>query len=169
MTGASMEQAIWVIHNGATTTATLQQLYQAYVAGRLGEYRIYYVDPQSIEETLKDLEHPKKPLVSSMGVLDMRNQGIHQKITVTSEDDLSVTLGATGMLLDYADFDPPHVTCNLPGNTKHYVTALSSLGGPPGDKIFVRSIKKYWMTGSCNVLTLPTPNMIAASGFVIMS
>lgn len=164
-----MEQAIWVVHGGATTTATLQSLYEAYVAGLLGTYQIYFVDPQSIEETLKDREHPKKPLVGTMQVLDMTNQGIHQKITVTSEDDLQVTLGATGALLDYADFDPPHVTCNLPGNTKHYVTALKSLGGAPGDKIFIRSIKSYRMTGSCNILTLPTPNMIADSGFVIMS
>jgi len=169
MTGASIQQAIWVVHNGMTRTATMQELYQAYVAGTLGTYRIYYVDPQSIEETLKDREHPAKPLVGTMQVLDMSNQGIHQKITVTSEDDLSVTLGATGALLDYADFNPPHVTCNLPGNTKHYVTALKTLGGAPGDKIFIRSIKSYRMTGSCNVLTLPTPNMIADSGFVIMS
>lgn len=169
MTGASMEQAIWVSRGGGPFTMTLQALYEAYVAGTLSSYRIFFVDPQSIEETLKGKEHPKKPLVGSMQVLDMTNQGVHQKITVTSEDDLQVTLGATGMLLDYADFDPPHVTCNLPGNTKHYVTALKSLGGAPGDKIFIRSIKSYRMTGSCNVLTLPTPNMIADSGFVIMS
>lgn len=167
MTGAALSQAIWVIKNGSTTTATLQQIYADYVAGRLHTYRIYYVDPQSIEESRKD--NMLKPLVGTMAVTDVTNHGIHQKITVTSEDDLSVTLGATGALLDFSDFEPCHITTNFPANTKHYVTALQSLGGPPGNTIFVRKIKSYKMTGSCNVLTLPTPNMIAASGFVIMS
>lgn len=167
MTGAALTQAIWVTRNGSTTTATLGQIYSDYVAGRLGIYRIYYVDPQSIEESRKD--KMLKPLVGTMSITDVHNQGIHQKITVTSEDDLTVTLGATGALLDFSDFEPAHITVNLPSNTKHYVTALSSLGGPPGNTIFVRKIKGYRMTGSCNVITLPTPNMIASSGFVIMS
>jgi len=167
MTGASIGQAIWVIHNGATTTATLGTLYAEYVAGRIGQYQIYYVDPQSIEDSRK--EKILKPLVGAMSITDVQNQGIHQKVTVTSEDELSVTLGATGALLDFADFDPPHITVNYPSNTKHYVTALRSLGGPPGDTIFVRKVTGYRMTGSCNVITLPVPNMIADSGFVIMA
>lgn len=162
-----MDQAIWVTRSGGTTTITLAGLYAEYVAGRLPLYRIYYVDPQSIEDSRQD--KVLKPLVGTMAITDVINQGTHQKITVTSEDDLSVTLGATGLLLDYADFDPMHITVNNPSNTKHYVTALSSLGGPPGDKVFVRKVKKYRMTGSCNVITVPTPNMIASSGFVIMS
>lgn len=162
-----MTQAIWVTRNGATTTATLSQIYADYVAGRLNMYRVYYVDPQSIEESRKD--KMLRPLVGTMAVTDVQNQGIHQKVTVTSEDNLSVTLGATGALLDFSDFEPTHITVNYPSNTKHYVTALESLGGRPGNTIFVRKVKSYKMTGSCNVITLPTPNMIAASGFVIMS
>lgn len=167
MTGGSMTQAIWVTRSGATTTITLGELYAEYVRGRLGLYRIYYVDPQSIEESRE--EKILKPLVGTMAITDVKNQGIHQQITVTSEDDLYVTLGATGALLDFSDFDPTHLTTNFPGNTKHYVTALESLGGRPGNKVFIRKVKSYKMTGSCNVITVPTPNMIASSGFVIMS
>jgi len=162
-----MDQAIWVTKGGATTTITLGNLYAEYVAGRIGLYRIYYVDPQSIEESRQD--KILKPLVGTMAITDVANQGIHQKVVVISEDDLTVTLGATGALLDFSDFDPCHITVNFPSNTKHYVTALSSLGGAPGDKVFVRKVKGYRMTGSCNVITVPTPNMIASSGFVIMS
>ena len=46
---------------------------------------------------------------------------------------------------------------------------MDSFGGKPGDKIFVRKIKSYQMTGSCNVISVPTPNMIAESGFIIMA
>lgn len=166
MNGAAIEERIWVVHNGATTTTTLRDLYAAYVADRLREYRIYYVDPQSIEDSRKD--DMKKPLVGTMSILEVINNGIHQKVVVTSEDDLTVTMGATGMLLDYADWEPTHLTVNFAPNTKHFVSALSGIGGAPGDKIFVRKIKSYRMTGSCNVVTLPSPNMISANGFVVM-
>lgn len=166
MSGAAITERIWVTHNGATTTITLRDLYAAYVAGRLGEYRIYYVDPQSIEDSRKDAV--VKPLIGTMSILEVFNNGIHQKVVVTSEDDLTVTMGATGMLLDITDWEPVHMTASLAPNVKHYVTALTGLGGAPGNKIFIRKIKSYRMTGSCNTVTLPTPNMISKSGFVIM-
>ena len=165
MTGASIEESIWVKYNGTTTTIKLYDLYNAYILGDITRYQIYYVDPLSIEQSTKD--SMLKPLVDCMPITSMINNGIHQKITVTSEDNLSVTLGVTGLLLDITDWDPTHVTANLPSNTKHYVSALTSLGGSPGDKIFVRNIKTYRMTGSCNIVSLPTPNMISKSGFVI--
>lgn len=167
MGGAAITQAIWVTRNGATTTATLQELYSAYVQGTIGQYRIYYVDPESIQQSVQD--SIKKPLVGTMPIIEVYDYGICQKVTVTSEDDLSVTLGATGALLDITTWDPVHVTANFPSNTRHYVTALSSLGGSPGDKVFVRKVTGYRMTGSCQIASVPTPNMIAASGFVIMS
>ena len=167
MPGASIDQAIWVTCSGATTTITLGNLYKEYVLGRLPLYRIYYADPQSIEDSRED--DIKKPLVGTMPITDVINNGTHQKVTITSEDGLSVTLGATGRLLDYNGIDPPHLVANLPADTYHYVTALKSLGGPPGDKIFVRKVIKRYMTGACNVISVPTPNMIADSGFVIMS
>ena len=77
MTGGSMTQAIWVTRSGATTTITLGELYAEYVRGRLGLYRIYYVDPQSIEESRE--EKILKPLVGTMAITDVKNQGIHQQ------------------------------------------------------------------------------------------
>lgn len=167
MAGASIDQKIWVTYCGAVMSISLGDLYKEYVKGELDKYRVYYADPQSIEDSRED--DIKKPLVGTMAITDMSNNGTHQKITVTSEDGLSVEVGATGRLLDYVGIDPPHLAANLATETRHYVTALTGLGGPPGDRIYVRNVTKRYMSGSCNVISVPTPNMIAESGFVIMS
>lgn len=166
MTGAAYSQAIWVLVNGVTTTATLGELYAAYVAGGLGAYKIWYVDPLSYEESTE-----KDPIVltSVMSVNEAVSYGVHQQVIATSEDGLTVTMGATGSLMDVSDWDPNHLNANFSINTKNYVTALESLGGKPGNQKFVRRVVTYRMAGSCEVITLPTPNMIADTGFVIMS
>lgn len=166
MTGAAISERIWVTVGGATNLISLEDLYSEYVAGRIGKYGIYYVDPQSIFASTQN--SIKKPLVGTMPILEVFDMGIHQKVVLTSEDNLTVTVGASSLLLDIADWNPPHMTANLAANTKHYVTALSCLGGPPGNKIFVRDITNYYMSGSCNTISLPTPNMITESGFVVI-
>lgn len=161
-TGASMDERIWT----SAGLISLGDLYTQFVSGNLGSYAIYYVDPQSMNDSIEG--NVQKPFVGTMNITEVFDQSIHQAITITSEDGLEVTMAPNGFLLDISDWYPTHVVANQASATKHYVAASSGLGGNPGDNLYVRKITGYRMTGSRNIVTLPTPNMITENGFVVI-
>ena len=156
MTGGAGEQAIWIKPPGGFGTVTLETLWYEYLNDRLSAYQIVVMDPINFT-------------ISWQGINRVIYQGVHQKAVVTQEDDQFVTLGADGKLLDISDWHPTHAIGKPASECKHQVCAVNPDRDKPGDKIHVRKVVDYVVNGSCPVFTIPTPNMMAESFFVILS
>ena len=152
--GTSASQAIWVTHNGSTTTATLGELYDAYWTGRLGEYRIYYADPVTLE-------------VSTVGIDTVINNKTQMGVRLTAEEGESVIVCATGGVMDISVVDDPVVIVSTPDKANYYYGGDTN--GKPGNKrIHVRDIvKKEYVGITC--MSLPVPNMISDSFYIIVA
>ena len=133
----------------------METLYYAYLDGYLKDYLIYYMDPDNWTTHMMRVDY-------------VIVNGIQQKIKLISENDSTVILSASGSVLDISDTDPVHFVTNLAPNAKHVVCAWDK-NGRPGNKQLVRKIKGYETTGTCTVMTVPTPNIISDKLFVLMT
>lgn len=166
MTGAYCGQQIWV-QAGGTITVSLETLYQAYLDGSIGNYRAWCFDPEEFQKP----EEERGPMVYTMPIPYVSVYHMHELVTLKTEDEDEVIVSADGGIIDVGEVPPlkkTYLTKHIPGETKCMVTALTEHDGIPGDKQIVRRVVTYAHGYGC-VMSLPVPNMIAKSGFVIVA
>lgn len=166
MNGAYANQKIWV-DKGGPTAVTLNDLWEAYLNDKITEYQAYCFDPY--EFMLKEEDRGK--MIYTMPIPYVVNYHMHELITVVTEDGEEVILSSSGALMDideYAQARDVRPAPKMAIDSRCFVSALTEFKGQPGEVQIVRRIVDCAIGHGC-VMTLPVPNMIAESGFVILT
>lgn len=170
MNGVYCQQGIWVQYGGDTVIATLEDLWNAYLDGTLNQYQAWCVDVEKYllpKEQLKGVD-----LCYTQPIPYVRNYHTQPVVTLLSEDGMHATVSADGNMVDSSEFAPVvsnHLVTNTPGNCRAFVAALDDdIGSKPGNIKYVRRIITYAEGFGC-VMTIPVPNMICDSGYIVIA
>lgn len=148
-TGASHQQLVMV--NGGSFV-TLGELYSAFIAGGIGAYTINFADPSN------------PSIILGQRIDTVYNHKSRMGVRLVTEDDRTVVVAATGYVLDPAEDAPARMTIKHPSDAKCIIGPNLSGSDP---KLIVRNIVSRSFL-NITAISLPVPNMIADSGFVIV-
>lgn len=166
MYGAYANQKIWVQYGG-TCLVTLNDLWEAYLDGSLTQYKAWCFNPY---EFIKK-ESERGPMIYTMPIPYVMNYHMHELITVATEDGETVVLSSSGALMDLAEYAPAkdvRPAPKIPVDARCFVSALTDFKGEPGNMQIVRRVVDCAVGHGC-LMNLPVPNMIAESGFIILT
>ena len=166
MNGAYANQKIWV-DQGAKCLMTLNDLWEAYLDGSIASIKAWCFDPYEFMKKKED----RGDMVYTMPIPYVINYHMKELITVATEDGETAVLSSSGALMDLAEYAPAKDVRPAPKiavDSRCFVSALTDFQGEPGKMQIVRRVVDCAIGHGC-LMTLPVPNMIAESGFIILT
>ena len=152
MGGAASSQLIWVLRGDVPTKISLGVLYTEYLSGHLGYYRVYYVDPETME-------------AKTVAIDCVYNNRTRMGVSLLSEDEKIAVVDSLGGLLTISDHADANITVVRPSDAIVYYGGESD--GVPGNKIiYVRKIIGRSFV-SITSISVPVPNVIT-DGFMVI-
>lgn len=154
MAGTTASQNIWIYDKitGGTFCNTLAFLKGEEAAGRLPRYMIYYVHPDPLSVSMVT---PSTILVGNDTI----------GLTMTDEDGRTADCVSLGGVLIVKEFDPVHISVDLPGNCRNHYSVDSIFGG----KTLCRKIVAYSIYNTTEWSAVGPPNMITDTFYVILT
>lgn len=151
MNGAPGSQTVWGTHLGNLGQFSLSSLRSEYLIGRLPEYQVYV------------FRGPDEPctLVTPSAVLPI---GSADCMRLTCESGESIVIPCSGLMYDYAEWYPYHLTINHPGNARYFV---GYYGNKQPD--IKRRIVKWEYVGSQSILILPLSSFLTGAYAAVLS
>ena len=153
MVGAPGSQTVWGTHLGSLGQFSLSALRAAYLSipNRLPEYQVYVFQGPDTPCTLVT---PSS--VNPVGSADC--------MKLTCESGESIVVPCSGLMYDYAEWYPYHLTINHPGNARYFV---GYYGNKQPD--MKRKIVKWEFVGTQSILSMPLPNFLTGGYAAILA
>ncbi|MDE6040857.1 MAG: hypothetical protein K2F99_04700 [Muribaculaceae bacterium] len=167
MNGLYADQKVWVNYGGTCTLATMNDLWEAYLDGSITQYKAYCFDPYQFMKKPED----RDKMIYQYPIWYVINYHMKELMTVATEDGETVVLSSSGHIMDVAEYAPAKDTRPAPKlgiDDRCFVSALTEFQGEPGEVQIVRRVVDCAIGHGC-LMTCPVPNLIAESGFVVLT